>query len=98
MQSRVLAGRGLCLSGAWCALVGIGAYQWQWGLMVAVYGVHLLLLGLIGGVWAYGGCWRPPSAVRAGWWQIGVAWLMVVPGAHMARRVLAVLGVCVGYM
>ena len=51
-------------------------------------GVHLLLVGLIGGVWAYGGCWRPPGAVgvwayggcwrppgavRAGWWQIGVA-------------------------
>ena len=42
--------------------------------MVAVYGVHLLLLGLIGGIWAYGGCWLPPGAIRAGWWQIGVAW------------------------
>ena len=42
--------------------------------MVAVYGVHLLLLGLIGGIWAYGGCWLPPGAIRAGWWQIGIAW------------------------
>ena len=42
--------------------------------MVAVYGVHLLLCGLIDGVWACDGCWRPPGAVRAGWWQIGVAW------------------------
>ena len=40
----------------------------------AVYDVHLLLLGLIGGIWVYGGCWRPPGAVRAGWWQIGMAW------------------------
>ena len=40
--------------------------------MVAVYGEHVLLLGLIGGVWAYGGCWRPPGAVRAGWLRIGV--------------------------
>ena len=63
--------------------------------MVAVYGVHLLLLGLIGGVWVYGGCWRSPGAVR---WQIGMAWRRVVPGAHLARRVLAALGVCVGYM
>ena len=73
MQSQVLAGRGLRLPGAWCALIGIGAYQWWWGLMVAVYGVHLLLLG----VWAYGGCWRPPGAVRAGWWHglaYGGAW------------------------
>ena len=60
--------------------------------MVAVYGVYLLLLGLISGVRAYGGCCRPPGAVRAGWWQIGV-----VPGAHLVRRVLASLGMCVGY-
>ena len=98
MQSWVLAERGIHLSGAWYTPIGIGAYQWQWGVMVAVYGVHLLLLGLIGGVWAYGGCWRPPGAVRAGWWEIGMAWPMVVPGTHLARRVLAALGVCVGYM
>ena len=65
---QVLAGRGLRLSGAWCAPIGIGAYQWRWGMMVAVYGVHLLLLGLIGGVWVYGSCWRPAGAVRAGKW------------------------------
>ena len=95
MQSRVLAGHGLRLSGAWCAPIGIGAYQWRW---VAVYGMHLLLLGLIDGVWAYSGCWHPPCAVRAGWWQIGEAWHMVEPGAHMVRRVLTALGICVGYM
>ena len=66
MQSWVLAGRGIRLSGAWCAPIGIGAYQWRWGLMVAVYGMHLLLLGLIDGVCSYGGCWHPPGAVRAG--------------------------------
>ena len=41
---------------------------------------------------------RPPGVVRAGWWQIGVAWHMVVPGAHLARLVLAALSICVGYM
>ena len=53
------------LSGAWCAPIGIGAYQWQRGLMVAVYGMHLLLIGLIGGVWAYGGAWRPHGKASA---------------------------------
>ena len=72
--SRVLAGRGLRLSGAWCAPIGISAYQWQWGLMVAVYGVYLLLLGLIGDVSAYSGCWCQHGAVSAEWWQIGMAW------------------------
>ena len=34
--------------------------------IVAVYDVHLLLLGLIGSVCVYGGCWHPRGAVRAG--------------------------------
>ena len=76
-------------------------YVWQWDH------AHLVLLGLVGGRQAWRGVWW----CLAPTWQgecllhyaymlaiFKVGWRMVVSGAHLARRVLAALGVCVGYM